>query len=326
MSLKEKHGGLNFNYVTQAIILEELAVGCIGIAMMACWNAFSSTIYDYGTEEQQDKFLSPLCDKKNPKLISFAATEPHAGSDMGALSTKAVLDGDNYTLNGTKCFITHGNYSSVLLTLAVTDKEKRNKGMSIFIVPAQTPGVSFGKVEDKMGARAASSVEVIYNDVRIPRENLLGKEGQGFPIALTSLEKFRPLSTGVLGVGVARSSYEYALRYSKEREQFGKPVFANQAISFMLADMAIKIETARLLVWKACWELDNNVPFSKTSAMSKVYASDIAMDVTMDAVQILGGYGYMRDYPLEKNMRDAKLLQIYEGTNQIIRVILGRLL
>ena len=326
MSIKEKHGGLGLDYLSQAIILEELAVGCIAIGMIAGWNVVSSLLYDYGTEEQQDRFLPPICDKHNPGIIAFAATESHAGSDMAAMSTKAVWDGEGYVLNGTKCFITHANYSSLIITLAVTDKTKGPKGISSFIVPTNAPGISFGKVEDKMGARAALNAEVIYQDVRIPKENLLGKEGEGFKIAVASLEKGRPLITGALGVGLARAAYEYALKYSKEREQFGKPILANQAITFMLADMAIKIETARMLVWKACWEIDNNFPFSKTSAMSKIYASDIAMEVTVDAVQILGGYGYMKDYPMEKYMRDAKVLQIYEGTNQIMRMLLGRFL
>lgn len=326
MAIKEKHGGLGLDYLSQAIILEELAVGCIGVAMIAGWNATSCLLYDYGTEEQQDKFLPTICDKDNPGIIAFAATESQAGSDMAAMSTKAVGDRDGYILSGTKCFITHANYSSMIVTLAITDKAKGPKGISAFIVPTNTPGISFGKVEDKMGARAAHNVEVIYDDVHIPKENLLGKEGEGFKIALASLEKGRPLITGALGVGLARGAYEYALKYSKEREQFGKPILANQAITFMLADMAIKIETARMLVWKTCWELDNNLPFAKTSAMSKIYASDIAMEVAIDGVQILGGYGYMKDYPMEKYMRDAKVLQIYEGTNQIMRMLLGRLL
>jgi alkylation response protein AidB-like acyl-CoA dehydrogenase len=326
MAVREKHGGLGLDYMSQAIILEELAVGCIAIAMIAGWNLGSSFFYDFGTEEQQDKFLPPICDKNNPRLIVLAATESHAGSDLGRVSTKAVLDKDEYVINGTKCFITHANYSHLIITLAVTDKTKGTKGMSTLIVPADTPGVSIGKIEDKMGARAAHSVEVIYKDVRIPKENLLGKEGQGFAIALNGIGKVRPLITGSLGVGVARAAFECALKYSKEREQFGKPIFANQAVSFMLADMAIKIETARMLVWKACWELDNNLPYEKSSAMAKIYPSDIAMAVTTDAVQILGGYGYMKDFPVEKYMRDAKVLQIYEGTNQILRVLLGRFL
>lgn len=326
MSIKEKHGGLGLDYLSQSIILEELGAGCIAIAMMAGWNVASSFLYDYGTEEQQDKFLPPICNKNNPGIIAFASTESHAGSDMAAMSTKAVQDGDGYVLNGTKCFITHANYSSLIVTLAVTDKTKGPKGISAFIVPTNTPGISFGKVEDKMGARAAHNAEVIYKDVRIPKENLLGREGDGFKIAMANFEKARPLITGALGVGLARAAYDYALKYSKEREQFGKPILANQAVTFMLADMAIKIETARMLVWKTCWELDNNLPFAKTSAMSKIYTSDIAMEVTIDAVQILGGYGYMKDYPMEKYMRDAKVLQIYEGTNQIMRMVLGRLL
>lgn len=326
MSVKEKHGGLGLDHLSQAIILEELAVGCIAIAMVAGWNVGSSFLYDYGTEEQQERFLPLLCDRSHPGVIAFAATESQAGSDMAAMSTKAVRDEEGYVLNGTKCFITHAIYSSLIVTLAVTDKTKGPKGISAFIVPTNTSGLSFGKVEDKMGARAALNAEVIYDNVRIPKENLLGKEGEGFKIAMVNFDKARPLITGALGVGLARAAYEYALKYSKEREQFGNPIFANQAIAFMLSDMAVKIETARLLVWKACWEIDNSLPFAKTSAMSKIYCSDIAMEVAIDAVQILGGYGYMKDYPMEKYMRDAKVLQIYEGTNQIMRMILGRLL
>ena len=220
-------------------------------------------------------------------------------------------------------FISNAGIGNVYFIFAITDKEMGSKSMSVFIVPADSKGLSFGRNEDKMGARAMPNGEIILEDVRIPKENLLGKEGAGMKIISKVLNEGRPLLTGSLSVGLAREAYEVALNYAKQRMQFGRPIIRHQAIGFKLADMYTKIETARLMVWKACWLVDNNLSYGKESCMAKYYCSDIAMEVTTEAVQVLGGYGYMKDFPVEKFMRDAKLLQIYEGTNEIQRLILS---
>jgi alkylation response protein AidB-like acyl-CoA dehydrogenase len=327
LAIPEEYGGLGLDRVTLALIFEELAVGCAGISIAAVGNTVVPfPIMTFGTEEQKRRFLSPLCDRQVPRLCAYALTEPGAGSDITALSTTARLEGDEYVLNGTKCFITNAGVASLYLLFASTDRSQGPKGLSAFLLPGDTPGLSIGKIEDKMGQRAAQNAEVILEEARIPKENLLGKEGDGFKIIMRSLDEARPIYTGAISVGLARAAYEEALRYSKQRVQFGSPIFAQQAVSFKLADMATLIETARLLVWKACWLVDNNLPFTKEASMAKFFCSDVAMKVTNDAVQILGGYGYMKDFPVEKFMRDAKIMQIFEGTNEIQHMIIARCL
>ncbi|MBE3589172.1 MAG: acyl-CoA dehydrogenase family protein [Thermoanaerobacteraceae bacterium] len=325
LNIPEEYGGQGLDELTQVIVYEELAYGCLGIFGAFGGNALAVTpLLIAGTEEQKRRFLIPFCEKAS--LAAFALTEPNAGSDVSSLATTAVRRGDEYVLNGTKCFITHGGIADLYTIFAATDKSRGTKGISAFLVPGNTPGLYMGKKEDKMGDRASHIGEVIMEDVRVPVENLLGREGEGFKIAMRTLDITRP-SIGAAALGVARRAFEEALAYSRQRVQFGKPICANQAIQFMLADMAIGIESARALLWKAAWHVDQGEPSTMLSAMSKCYASDMAMKAAVDALQIFGGYGYMKDYPLEKLMRDVKITQIYEGTNQIQRmVIAGQLL
>jgi len=256
-------------------------------------------------------------------FASFCLTEREAGSDAGALKTTAKKVGSEYVINGSKCFISNAGIASLYVVFANSNPDKGMRGISAFIVPRETPGLTIGKVEDKMGQRASNTAEVIFEDVKVPEENLLGKEGIGFIIAMKTLDKTRA-PVGAAGVGVARAALQYAIDYAKTRIQFGKPIALFQHIGFQIAQMAMEINAARYLVWHAAWLLDQGKPCGKESAMAKAYGSDVAMRVTTEALQILGGYGYMKDYPMEKLMRDAKLLQIYEGTNEIQRMVISR--
>lgn len=322
LNVPDKYGGQGLDPLTEAIIGEELSYGCLGIAGTFGANGLALTpILLAGTEEQKEQFLNPFCSK--PQLAAFGLTEPDAGSDVANISTKAVLAGDEYLLNGRKCFITNGGIANLYTIFATIDRSKGIKGMCAFIVRGDTPGISGGTKEKKMGDRASHVGEVLLEDVRVPKENLLGQIGDGFKIAMATLDVTRP-GIGASAVGVARRALEEAIKYSKQRIQFGKPIAANQAIQFMLADMAMRVDAARLLVWRASNKLANGEKATLEGAMAKCYASDIAMRVTTDAVQILGGYGYMRDYPVEKLMRDAKITQIYEGTNQVQRLVMAR--
>ncbi len=318
----EEYGGISGKVLDLSIVTEELSVVDAGSAL-----GFGATglgmypILISGSEEQKQKYLPDVADGK--RLCAFGLTEANAGSDAGGIETTAVLDGDHYVLNGTKQWITNGGEADIYTVFALTDKGKGARGASCIIVEKGTPGFSFGKKEDKMGIRASATRELIFEDCRVPKENLLGKEGQGFMIAMKTFDKSRPM-VGSQAVGIARGAYEEAARYSKERKQFGKPISSFQAIQFMLADMATQIEAARALVYATSRMIDSGCKkFSKESAMCKTFASDVAMKVTVDAVQILGGYGYMKEYPVEKMMRDAKITQIYEGTNQIQRSIIA---
>ncbi|MFW6159682.1 MAG: acyl-CoA dehydrogenase family protein, partial [Acidobacteriota bacterium] len=288
--------------------------------IMASSLAFTPIIL-FGTEKQKSKHLTPCTEKLS--FASFCLTEREAGSDAGSLKTKAVKDGNEYIINGSKCFITNGGIASLYVIFALTDPEKGARGMSAFIVPRDTKGIVIGKEEDKMGHRASNTVELFFEDVRIPAENMLAKEGMGFIIAMRTLDHTRA-PVGAAGVGVARAALEYAVEYAKTREQFGKPIALFQNTSFKIAQMATEINAARHLVWHAAWLMDQGKPCGKESAMAKLYGSDVAMKVTTEALQIFGGYGYMKDYPMEKLMRDAKLLQIYEGTNEIQRLVISR--
>jgi alkylation response protein AidB-like acyl-CoA dehydrogenase len=254
---------------------------------------------------------------------AFGLTEPGAGSDVASMTTTAKRDGDSYILNGTKTFITNGSVAALYTVFATRDKSLRHKGISGFIVPADTSGISHGKKFDKMGQRASDTAEVIFEDVRVPRTNLLGREDEGFRIAMVTLDRTRPM-IAAMSVGLARAAMEAAIRYAKERETFGEPIGHHQAVQLLLADMAKDIEASRLLTWQCAWLIDQGHRATKESSFAKCFATDVAMRVTTDAVQIFGGYGYMKDLPLEKYMRDAKLMQIYEGTNQIQRIVIAR--
>jgi len=320
--IPEEYGGLGLKALDTCIIEEELAWGCSGIATSMTCNGLALTpILVSGTEDQKKRFVAPFAEKL--QYASFCLTEPGAGSDAGGIATTAKKEGDHYLLNGRKCFITNGSYASQYTVFASTDRSKGHKGLSAFIVPRSLPGVSVGKKEDKMGQRASDTADVLFEDVKVPVENLLGKEGEGFKIAMITLDYARP-TVAAMGVGVARAAFELAMQYSKERTQFGVPIAMNQAIHFLLADMAMDIEAARLLTYKGAWILDEGKRNTKESSFAKAFAADLAMRVTTDAVQIFGGYGYMRDYPVEKLMRDAKLLQIYEGTSQIQRMVIAK--
>lgn len=321
-TIPKEYGGGGLNDVDTVIISEELAAGCAGMYTTMMVNALVYTpIILYGTDEQKKKFLTPQTEEMS--FASFCLTEREAGSDAGALKTQAKKVGKEYIINGSKCFISNGKIASFYVVFANSKPEKGMRGISAFIVPRETPGLIVGKEEDKMGHRASNTVELTFEDAKIPEENLLGKEGIGFIIAMKTLDKTRA-PVGAAGVGVARAALEYAVEYAKNRKQFGKPVALFQNTAFKIAQMAMEINAARLLVWHAAWLMDEGKPCGKESAMAKAFGSDVAMKVTTECVQILGGYGYMRDYPLEKLMRDAKLLQIYEGTNEIQRLVISR--
>jgi acyl-CoA dehydrogenase len=320
--IPEEYGGLGLSALDACIIEEELGWGCSGIATSMTCNGLALTpILVAGTEDQKKRFVAPFAEKL--QYASFCLTEPGAGSDAGGIATTAKREGDSYIINGRKCFMTNGSYATQYTVFASTDRSKGHKGLSAFVVPRSLSGVSVGKKEDKMGQRASDTADVLFEDVKVPVENLLGKEGEGFKIAMITLDYARP-TVAAMSVGVARAAFELAMQYSKERVQFGVPIAMNQAIHFLLADMAMDIEAARLLTYKGAWLLDQGKRNTKESAFAKAFAADLAMRVTTDAVQIYGGYGYMRDYPVEKLMRDAKLLQIYEGTSQIQRMVIAK--
>ena len=321
-TIPEFCGGGGLSVLDSCIVGEEISWGCVGMNTSRAANTLAVIpILIAATEEQQKTFLSPLCETLS--FAGFGLTEAGAGSDAGSVATTAKLVGDEYVLNGVKCFITNGRVADLFTIFASTDKEKKHRGLSCFVVTKDMAGVSAGKEEDKMGQRASDTSEVILEDVRVPKENLLGKEGDGFKLAMQTLDKARP-GVAASGVGLARAALEYAANYSKERIQFGQPIAMNQAIQFMIADMAKKVELARLMVYKSAWLIDQGERNTLPAAIAKLYATDIAMEVSTDAVQIYGGYGYMREYPVEKLMRDAKLLQIFEGTNQIQRMVIAR--
>lgn len=316
----EEYGGPGLDSVTVAMIYEELGKGCAGIATSMAANSLASyPVLLKGTEEQKKN----LCDLLNDGgLAAFALTEPGAGSDAGGVSTSAVKDGDKYILNGSKAFITNGGISDMYSIFANTRKSGGIRGLTVFLVPRDTPGFKVGKKENKMGIRPSNTCELILQDVVVPETSRVGREGEGFRIAMNTLDSARPFVAAV-SVGLAQSALDIAAKYAKERKQFGQPIASFQMVQAMIADMAMKIDAARLLVYRACWLRDQGLEFSKEAAMSKCYAADIAMQVTTDAVQIMGGYGYSKEYPVEKKMRDAKIMQIYEGTNQIQRLVIA---
>jgi alkylation response protein AidB-like acyl-CoA dehydrogenase len=320
--IEEKYGGMGGGVTELCIATEEFSKACGGIAVSYAASALGSyPIILYGTEEQKQKYLPDIASGK--KLAAFGLTEAGAGSDAGAVGTTAKKEGDYYILNGVKQWITNGGEAETYTVIAMTDKTKGSRGASAFIVEKGTPGFEFGKKEKKLGIRSSATRELIFTNCKVPKENLIGKEGLGFIVAMKTFDKSRP-GIGAQAVGIAQGALDHALRYAKERVQFGKPVSSFQGIQFMLADMGTKVEAARALVYYAAGLIDSGAKdISKLSAMAKLYASDIAMEVSTDAVQVFGGYGYMRDYPVEKYMRDAKITQIYEGTNQIQRSIIA---
>lgn len=320
LAIPEEFDGPGLDAVSIALVYEELGKGCAGVATSVAANALAAyPVILAGTDEQKQKFFSVINDGK---LAAFALTEPGAGSDAGAVSTVASKDGDDYILNGTKCFITNGGLADIFVIFANARKSAGIRGLTAFIVEKGTPGFSIGKEEHKMGIRASNTCELVLENVRIPATNRLGREGEGFKIAMKTLDAARPF-VGAVSVGLCQAAFEQAVKYSKERVQFGKPIASFQLVQAMIADMAMQIEAARLLVYKACWMKDQGVDYSKESAIAKCFAADTAMKVTVDAVQVLGGYGYSQEYPVEKYMRDAKIMQIYEGTNQIQRLVIA---
>jgi acyl-CoA dehydrogenase len=318
----EELGGAGLGAFEGILIGEELCWGCSGMGTSIVANILGVLpILIAGTEEQQREWLPPLLDE--PILTSFALTEPNAGSDVSGIRTTAVPHGDDYVLNGSKMFITNAGQAAWTVVFASTDKSKGHRGLSAFVVPMDAEGVTIEKHLDKMGQRATDTSAIAFQDVKVPASNRLGEEGQGFKIAMMTLDRTRP-GTAAGAVGVARAAYEYAVDYAKERVQFGQPIAINQGVNFLVADMAAEIEAARLLCWQAAWLLDCGDRATLQSSYAKRFAADTAMKVTTDAVQIFGGYGYIKEYPVEKLMRDAKLFQIYEGTSQIQRLVIAR--
>jgi acyl-CoA dehydrogenase len=320
--IPEEYGGLGLPGFDGMLIGEELSWGCSGIAVSIVANTLGSApVAIAGTEEQKQQWLPPLIEK--PILCSFGLSEPNAGSDVSGIQTTAVREGDEYVINGSKMFITNAGQADWLVVFASTDKSKGHRGLSAYVVPTDLPGVTVEKHLDKMGQRATDTSALAFQDVRVPVENRLGEEGEGFKIAMKTLDFTRP-GTAAGAVGVAQAAYEYSVEYAKTRVQFGQPIAMNQGVNFLVADMATEIEAARLLVWQAAWMIDNGKRATLQSSFAKRFAADMAMKVTTDAVQIFGGYGYIKEYPVEKLMRDAKLFQIYEGTSQIQRLVIAR--
>jgi acyl-CoA dehydrogenase len=325
LHIPEAYGGLGLSCFDGMLVGEELNWGCSGIGTSLAVNGLGAgPVIVFGSEEQKKRFLTPLVEE--PLLISFGLTEPNAGSDVSGIQTTAVRKGDEYVLNGSKMFITNAGHATWVVVFAKTDPSAHgHSGLSAFVVPTDLDGAIHEKHLDKMGQRATDTSAIAFQDVVVPAANRLGEEGEGFKIAMTVLDFTRP-GTAIGAVGVARAAYEHAKAYSVERRQFGMPIAMNQGVNFMIADMATKVEAARLLCWQAAWMIDQGHGRKATlySSMAKRFAADTAMEVTTDAVQVFGGYGYMKEYPVEKLMRDAKLFQIYEGTSQIQRLVIAR--
>jgi len=324
VSMPEEYEGFGGGVLEYCLVAEELSRICLGIATSVVASGLGAMpILLFGNPEQRKKYLPDIA--KGKKLAAFGLTEADAGSDAGAIRTTALRKSDGYVLNGTKQWITNGGEAEIYSIIAMTDRSKGPRGASALIVERGTPGFDFGKKEKKMGIRASATRELVFQDCFVPKENLIGKEGMGFIVTMRTFDRTRP-GVGAQGVGLAQGALDEAVRYAREREQFGRKIISLQAIQHLLADMATQVEAARALVYSVARYIDgseNPKEISKVSGMAKVYASDVAMRVTTDAVQIFGGYGYMRDYPVEKMMRDAKILQIYEGTNQIQRNVIG---
>lgn len=321
----EEYGGIGSDYLAYVIAVEELSRVCasIGVTLSAHTSLAGWPVYKFGTEEQKQKYLKPMA--QGEKIGAYGLTEPGSGSDAGGMRTTAKLNGDHYVLNGSKIFITNGGIADTYVVFAVTDPSSKHKGTSAFIVEKDFKGFSVGKKESKLGIRSSPTTEIMFEDCIVPKENLLGQEGEGFKIAMMTLDGGRN-GIAAQAVGIAQGALDASVAYAKERQQFGKPIAQQQGIGFKLADMATTIEASRLLTYQAAWLESEGLPYGKESAMSKLFAGDTAMKVTTEAVQVFGGYGYTKDYPVERYMRDAKITQIYEGTQEIQRLVISRML
>ena len=324
ITIPEEYGGGGMDYICYALALIEISKACAscGVIMSVCNSLYNFPVYTYGTEEQKKKYLTPVASGK--ELGCYGLTEPGAGSDPARMLTTAVLKGNEWVINGTKCFITSGNVSRYCVLAAFTDKSAGYKGISSFIIDFEnTPGFRVGKLEDKLGITASGTAELVFEDARIPAENLLGKPGQGFRQMLTTLDGGR-IGIAAQALGIGRAALEASIEYSKTREQFNQPISGFQATQFKLADMATQLDASELMILRAAWLEQNKKPYEKESAMAKLLASDTAMLAAIEGVQIFGGYGYIKEYPVERHMRDAKITQIYEGTNEIMRLVIAR--
>ena len=315
-------GGAGGDVLSYILAVEELSKVCAttGVILSAHTSLCASLINENGTPIQKEKYLRDLC--IGNKLGAFGLTEPGAGTDAAGQQTTAVLDGDNYILNGSKIFITNGGVADTFIVFAMTDKSKGTKGISAFIVEKGFPGFSIGKREDKLGIRASSTTEIIFENCVVPKENLIGREGKGFGIAMKTLDGGR-IGIAAQALGIAEGALDEAIKYMKERKQFGRPIAAFQGLQWMIAEMSTKIEAVRFLVYKAAWLKDNKQPYSIDAARAKLYATEVAMDVTTKAVQLFGGYGYTKEYPVERMMRDAKITEIYEGTSEVQKMVIS---
>jgi acyl-CoA dehydrogenase len=322
LTIPAELGGPGLSHVEQVVVAEEIAAGCVAVATTLVGNDLSLLpILLGGTAEQKERLVRPFAERL--RFAAFCLTEPGAGSDAAGIATRARRDGDDYVLEGTKCFITNGGVAEQLTVFATLDPKLGRRGISCFVVEGRPAGLTVAKKEEKMGQRASETVMLHFDGVRVPARNRIGAEGEGFSLAMATLDNSRPL-TAIFAVGIARAAMEHAVAYARERRQFGRPIADLQAIQFMIADMASDVEAARLLTWKAAWLLDAGQRNTLVSSHAKRFAADMAMKVTTDAVQIFGGYGYTKEYPVEKLMRDAKLIQIYEGTSQVQRVVIAR--
>lgn len=318
----EKYGGLGLDYISYIVAVEEISKvdDGLGVAFSASISLCAAPIDKFGTEEQKEKWLTPIA--TGEKMGAFGLTEPNAGTDAAGQETVAIKDGDDYVINGSKMFITNGYYAETYLIFAMTDKAKGTKGITAFVVDKETPGFKFGKKEHKLGIKTSATYELIFQDMRIPAANMLGQEGDGFKIAMWTLDGGR-IGIAAQALAIGEAALAHSIKYAKERKQFGKPIAAQQAVSFMIADMYAKVEASRYLVYNAAWLKSQGKPYGLAAATAKMYASDRAMEITVDAVQVLGGYGYSEEYPVARLMRNAKITQIYEGTNQAQRLVIS---
>lgn len=319
---ESKYGGSDGDNLSYILAVEELSKVCAttGVILSAHTSLCCNPIYTYGTEEQKMKYLVPLA--KGEKLGAFGLTEPNAGSDAAMQQTTAIKEGDYYKINGSKIFITNGGYADIYIIFAMTDKQKGTRGISAFIVEKDMEGFSIGKIEKKLGIHGSSTAELIFKDLYVPKENLLGQEGKGFGIAMSTLDGGR-IGIAAQAIGIAQGALNETIKYVKERKQFGRPLAAFQNTQFVIADLQTKIDAARLLVYRAAYLKDTNQSYTSEAAMAKLFAAEVAMETTTKAVQLHGGYGYTRDYPVERMFRDAKITEIYEGTSEIQRLVIS---
>ncbi|MCM8711206.1 acyl-CoA dehydrogenase [Clostridium sp. SYSU_GA19001] len=322
LPFKKEFGGAGGDTLSYIIAVEELSKACgtTGVILSAHVSLCASVIDAFGTLAQKEKYLPPLA--KGEKLGAFGLTEPNAGTDAASQQTTAVLEGDHYVLNGSKIFITNGGVAETFIIFAMTDRSKGVKGISAFIVEKDFPGFSIGKVENKLGIRASSTTELVMENCIVPKENLIGQEGKGFAIAMKTLDGGR-IGIAAQALGIAEGAFEEAVNYMKERKQFGKPLSAFQGLQWLMAELDVKIEAAKQLTYKAAWLKDQGLPYSVEAARAKLFASETAMEVTTKVVQVFGGYGYTKEYPVERMMRDAKITEIYEGTSQVQKMVIA---